>query len=159
MDLAKYLEFIQGAITRLASQSFALKGWSVTLGVAIIGLTAKDSQPQLAWFALVPTLSFWGLDAYYLALEKQFRELYARALAGGLPTFNMAPEPVTLALWRERLVRCSVFWIHLPVVLLSLGVSFYGYWRLATPPSQGQQGQAAAVSPAPSTTSRGMTHK
>lgn len=43
---------------------------SVALGSVIIGLTAKDPQSRFALVALIPILSFWGLDAYYLDLEK-----------------------------------------------------------------------------------------
>ena len=59
----KYLEFLQAAIARMAANSFAMKGWSVAFGTAIIGLTAKDGSPQLASFALLPALAFWLLPS------------------------------------------------------------------------------------------------
>jgi len=75
-DIAKHLEIIQSVITRMASNSFLLKGWSVTLTAALFALAAKDSNLNFVFVALLPVLSFWGLDAYYLRQERLFRKLY-----------------------------------------------------------------------------------
>jgi len=75
-DKVKHLEFIQNAINRMANTSFLLKGWTVTLVVALLALAAKDSNPKFVIIALFPTLSFWELDAYYLRQERLFRMLY-----------------------------------------------------------------------------------
>jgi len=72
----KHLEFIQLSITRMATNSFILKGWSVTLVSALAALAAKDSNPNFWVIALVPCLSFWGLDGYFLRQEKVFRAVY-----------------------------------------------------------------------------------
>ena len=44
----KHLELIQGVITRLAQNSFLLKGWSVTLVAAILTLASKNPNFYLA---------------------------------------------------------------------------------------------------------------
>jgi hypothetical protein len=75
-DRIKHLEFVQNAIARMAGNSFLIKGWSITIAAAFFALAAKDSKPGFALLALFPTLSFWGLDAYYLRLERLFRKLY-----------------------------------------------------------------------------------
>ena|SRR3990167_1715937 len=75
-DRNKHLEFIQNAINRMASNSFILKGWSVTLITGIIALSLTTSTTKFIYLAYIPTLAFWGLDAYYLRQEKLFRELY-----------------------------------------------------------------------------------
>ena len=72
----KHLEFIQGIITRMAKNSFMLKGWAVTLIVGIFALTIQDSDRLFGLLADVSILIFWGLDAYYLSLERQYRRLY-----------------------------------------------------------------------------------
>lgn len=72
-----HLEFILGVTDRLARNSFILKGWSVTLVAAFFLLTTRGVNPQIAMIAaLLPSLTFWGLDAYYLRQEKLYRELY-----------------------------------------------------------------------------------
>lgn len=72
----KHLEMVQAVVSRMASNSFWLKGWSVTLLAAILALAAKDAQPCIALLAAVPVLVFWLLDAYFLRQERMYRKLY-----------------------------------------------------------------------------------
>lgn len=72
----KHLEMIQGIVDRMASNSFMLKGWCVTLIVAIIAISIKESNIRLYFITLIPLLAFWVLDSYYLYQEKLFRRLY-----------------------------------------------------------------------------------
>ena len=71
----KHLEMIQGAINRLASNSFSIKQWTVMLVSAIFVLVARDGKVPV-WVALVPVMAFWGLDGYFLRQERRFRNLY-----------------------------------------------------------------------------------
>jgi len=71
-----YLQIIQGIINRLASNSFLLQGWSVTLVSAIVALGVKDAQKPFVLLAYFPAVMFWILDAYFLSEEKRFRALY-----------------------------------------------------------------------------------
>ncbi len=72
----KHLELIQGVVNRLSTNSFLLKGWSVTLVSALFALSAGDSNPAFVFLAYIPAFVFWGLDGYYLWEEKKFRKLY-----------------------------------------------------------------------------------
>ena len=72
----KHLEFIQGVINRLASDSFRMKGWCVVLVAALFVLLAREGRIEFAGVALVPVLFFWGLDGYFLWQERLFRALY-----------------------------------------------------------------------------------
>src|SRR5271165_383035 len=72
----KHLEFIQAVITRMANNSFLLKGWSVTLTVTFLALAARNSNSKFALAALIPPICFWFPDAYYLRQERLFRKLY-----------------------------------------------------------------------------------
>lgn len=71
----KHLEMIQSLTTRMAQNSFMIKGWTLTLVVAMFAFA-----PQTEWFflpiVLLPILIFACLDAYYLQLEKRYRNLY-----------------------------------------------------------------------------------
>jgi hypothetical protein len=67
------VEVVQGIIGRLAGASFLIKGWSVTLIVAILALQNIAKQP---WVTIVPILIFWFLDATFLHLEKRYRKLH-----------------------------------------------------------------------------------
>lgn len=72
----KHLEMIQSVISRMSKNSFALKGWSVTLVSGIFALSAKDSDRMFFLTAYIPIVIFWGLDSYYLMLERKYRLLY-----------------------------------------------------------------------------------
>lgn len=76
----KYLEFIQAIITRMSSNSFMLKGWCITLISALFALAAKDTDPLYVLVAYIPIPAFWLLDGFYLSLERQYRELYKKAV-------------------------------------------------------------------------------
>lgn len=74
----KHLEFTQGAITRMGSNSFQLKGWMVVIVSALLAIYADDNTKNSLYilFAILPTLIFWGLDAYFLQQERKFRGIY-----------------------------------------------------------------------------------
>lgn len=75
-DKQRHLEFLQLAINRMASNSFILKGWNITLIVGLFALSLKDLSSSYLYLAILPALAFWGLDAYYLRQERLFRALY-----------------------------------------------------------------------------------
>ena len=71
-----YLSILQGTISRMASNSASCKTWCITLVSAIVVLIADKGQPNYIWISVVPIVLFLLLDAYYLGLERQFREQY-----------------------------------------------------------------------------------
>ena len=72
----RHLEMIQAVITRMAANSFMLKGWAVTLVAGVFVLSSKDSNPLYFLIAYIPIILFWFLDSYYLQLERKFRIFY-----------------------------------------------------------------------------------
>jgi len=118
----KHLTLIQGVITRMASNSFLLKGWSVSLASAMFAWAAKGSEPGLALLALLPILAFWGLDAYYLGYERKFRDLYSKAAKAAETDFQMTPEELGFRGWLSVVVRPAILGLHLPLALAALGV-------------------------------------
>jgi hypothetical protein len=71
-----YLTILQGVIGRMASSSAGAKTWCVALVSAIIVVVADKADPRYVWIALVPVALFFLLDAYYLGLERLFRNRY-----------------------------------------------------------------------------------
>ena len=71
-----HLTMMQGVINRMAENCRSCKVWCVTLVAAVLVLVAQTGEPQHALIALAPTLLLLFLDAYYLALEKAFRDSY-----------------------------------------------------------------------------------
>ncbi len=78
--LHKEIDLIQGVITRMANNSFLLKGWIVSLIAVLLALT-KDTivATQLLYFCvilLIPVFVFWYLDAFFLHKERCYIKLY-----------------------------------------------------------------------------------
>lgn len=72
----KHLEFIQLIITRMNTNSFLLKGWAVTLVVALFALNISKTSIGFIKTSFLPVILFWVLDGYFLYQERLFRELY-----------------------------------------------------------------------------------
>lgn len=65
-----HLGIIQNVIQRMSSNSSSCKAWCITLVSAVLVIVADKGKSEYAYIALLPTLVFAALDAYYLALEK-----------------------------------------------------------------------------------------
>ncbi|HEL9598551.1 TPA: AC76 family protein [Streptococcus suis] len=76
----KYLEMIQNVITRMASNSFMIKGWAITVIGAVFSFwitnKTEDYSNWILYLIIGLTIFFWLHDAYYLKLERDFRKLY-----------------------------------------------------------------------------------
>jgi hypothetical protein len=72
----KHLEFIQNVITRMNTNSFHIKGWSVTIVSALLAIYASIKDVDIILAAIFPTLALWFLDTYYLLQERKFRGVY-----------------------------------------------------------------------------------
>ena len=134
-DQRKHLELIQGVITRLAGNSFSIKGWAVGL-IAVLGSFAvKDADPRFAFGLWLPVLCFWGLDAFYLRQERLFRELYNAVVAGGATppaVYSMDTTPYEKQVGSTLNVAFSktVLWLHIPILIFVLALSGYSLHRM-----------------------------
>ena len=120
-------------IKRLAGNWFLIKGWSVTLVTALLGLAVDGATPALALLALLPALMLWGLDGYFLAQERLFRQLYARVVepATEVVDYDLNPDPCDRHCWWESTWSPTLRWFHGVIVLVILGVVVY-LWTLPT---------------------------
>ncbi len=75
-SVQSHLTILQNVIQRMASNSASSKAWCITLVSAILVIVANKGKPQYALIAIIPTLLFFVLDIYYLALENGFRNSY-----------------------------------------------------------------------------------
>lgn len=78
--LHKEIDLIQAIITRMANNSFLLKGWMITLVAAILALSkgtlVTDDVTYFSLILCVPVIAFWYLDAFFLHKERCYRKLY-----------------------------------------------------------------------------------
>lgn len=72
----EHLNLIQSNISRLASNSFITKEWTITTIGAAYAYWLGHRSSYLLWIILGLTLLFWYHDAYYLHQERRFRDLY-----------------------------------------------------------------------------------
>ena len=92
-DHHKHMDYVQAIISRLANNSFLLKGWTLTLCSAILGFAITQRHAGLALTALIPLLAFWILDTYYLRQERGFRDMYRDIAQKQLRGFEIYPRP------------------------------------------------------------------
>jgi len=71
--LFEEIRITQNIVSRMANNSFLIKGWAVTLIVASLLLEGVFYH---RFVAFVPWFVFWWFDAYFLRLEKLYRKLY-----------------------------------------------------------------------------------
>lgn len=129
----KHLEFIQSIINRMNSNSFAIKGWAITIVSALLALYASSSKVTYVFVAIIPTIIFWCLDSYYLQQERKFRGLYSD-VANSDPRIGLFAMPIDLYK-RGNYKYCKSFWSKttatlygLIVLLLFLGGLALLYW-------------------------------
>jgi hypothetical protein len=108
----KHLELIQGVISRLGNDGFLMKGWALTVTGVFLGFAVDKESWPLALTALVPTATFWGLDAYFLRCERLFRCLYSRvrAMDESIEPFFMAATGAGFIEQASKLCADVVSW-------------------------------------------------
>ena len=104
----KHLEMIQGVITRMASNSFLLKGWSVVLVSALFALSAKETNIFFICLVFFPALSFWELDGYFLWKERLYRKLYDKVRKMNESEIDFSMDTSTISK-REKSWGCVTF--------------------------------------------------
>lgn len=123
-DQRKHLELLQVTITRMAVNSFLIKGWSVTLVAALFALAAKDSERSFAIVSYFPCILFWCLDAYYLAQERKFRSLFDAARIGKAELYNMNTQPHASDrdTWLNSMLSTTLILFHGTIVAVISGM-------------------------------------
>lgn len=119
----KHLEMIQAVISRMAQNSFTLKGWAVTLVTAILALAVGTGTRGILLVALLPALVLWGLDGYYLRQERLFRRLYDAARGGvsgvTVEPFSMNTQPYSsnVAGWWSTCCSRTIAPLYVSIIL------------------------------------------
>ncbi len=116
-------------------RSTASKAWCIALVSAVLVIIADKGRPDLAFLAFIPTVLFLALDAYYLALEKGFRNSYKSFVTkvhnGTLAAddlYSVIPEGKTFELHIAALKSFSVWGFY-----GSLGFLILVAWSIVLP--------------------------
>lgn len=94
--LLKEVELIQDAIAKASKNSFVVKGWAISIVAVLLALLPEAvNKFFIAAVAIVSTISFWYLDAFYLRVDRLFRKKYdwviANRMDSGKFIFDMNP--------------------------------------------------------------------
>lgn len=72
----KHLEFVQNKITVMNTNSFQLKGLTITITSVLGAIYASTLKIEFIFVCFIPIIIFWFLDTYYLQIERKFRGIY-----------------------------------------------------------------------------------
>ena len=139
--LEKEIDLIQNCISRMSQNSFNVKGWLVGLIIAVIALLPENIEVSyVCLIILVTTFIFWGLDAFYLKMEKLYRWKYEWVIATRLTTteYSYNLNPYEKGMWLPNkdnslkiepcLVRImftkTLIPFYLPIIMAAGGVLF-----------------------------------
>lgn len=113
-DQRKHLALIQAVITRMAGNSFLIRGWSVMLVSALFALAAKDADRAFVVVSYFPCVIFWCLDAFYLSQERKFRSLYEVARKAPSTDFGMNTKATEEArdTWASAVFSTTMLMFH-----------------------------------------------
>lgn len=119
----RFLEMIQNLITRMATNSFMLKGWAVTLVAGTFALSDTESNYLFFLISYVPIILFWFLDSYYLQLERKYRKLYNNTLEKTYDEIDfkilvLPSKNEDKTCFYQSLLSCTEVGFYLPMALL-----------------------------------------
>ena len=78
---SKHIDLVQSIITRMAQNSFVIKGWMITIVVGLFLFLQNDNLQNNFLIYLFPIIGFWLLDSYYLWQERLYRKLYGSVIS------------------------------------------------------------------------------
>lgn len=122
-----YLEMIQSVINRMAANSFAIKNWFIVSFGGLLALFFAQGKIEILTVAIIIALFFASYDAYYLHLERNYRELYKLAVEDKVELFDMnARRYATFG--RYLRVFCSpsmLLYLAAFVVICYIGIAYF----------------------------------
>ncbi len=128
----KHLEFVQSVITRMNTNSFQIKGWTITIVAALLAIFSSTKNELFILVSLLPVIIFWLLDTYYLTQERKFRGLY-NDIAGvtenpkDIKEYEMRPDLYVGGKYSyfDVFKSPTILWLYLPLFLFLVGAYVY----------------------------------
>ena len=96
-DVLKELDMLQNCISRMSTNSFALKGWYVTVITALFAFIFTADRAligKLLGVLIITTIVFWYLNSYYLLLERKYRAQYEWVLENRIYSEEISTEKI-----------------------------------------------------------------
>lgn len=108
----KHLEMIQAVIVRMSSNSFLIKGWTITLVAALLAMAIQYNNKYIPIIAIFVILAFWYLDYYFLSLERQYRKLWDKKTQ----ELQDSPTDFSMNISNYKCKFCSAFFCKINCV-------------------------------------------
>lgn len=121
-----HLELIQQNIQRFAQNSFTCRSWAITLLAAAFAIAQDSAREQVILFMVLPVVSFWYLDAYYLKTERLFRCMYDKVRTQTTSDLNMSTKAFESN--SQNCIRIMFSKSKLPIYLPMLAIIAYYAW-------------------------------
>lgn len=121
-----HLQMLQGLVDRMSVASGQIKVANTGIVTAVVSVSVSLANPHVAVVAGPVVLLLSALDAYYLSLERGFRETFDELRASaisGLADFEMRPKTAP-SFW-HAFASPSVWPFHLGLLaIVSMAVFF-----------------------------------
>ena len=133
-DRVKHLEMIQAVISRLGNEAALIRGWALTVSSAFFAFAAQNFSWRVAAVGLLPVVAFWGLNAYYLRAERQYRKLYDRVRKReSNEPFLMNARDEGVESWIRTSVSVTLWPFYGVIMLVGVLTVIAGAFRLGAP--------------------------
>ncbi|HEL1619795.1 TPA: hypothetical protein TXL63_001654 [Streptococcus suis] len=77
---SKHIDLVQSIVTRMAQNSFFIKGWMISIVVGLFIFLQENNLKNNYIIYLAPIIGLWLLDSYYLWQERLYRKLYSQLI-------------------------------------------------------------------------------
>ena len=125
----RYLEMLQGIISRMAECSFKCKEFCILIISALLAVLATNIENHfyISFICIIPSIVFWILDTYYLTQERAFRKLYEHKAIlnesdSEFENFNFKRNKLTFKNYWNTFWSKTIW----PLYLILLVISFVG---------------------------------
>ena len=122
--LYKEIDLIQSCISRMAQNSFMVKGWVITLVAACCAVSSLNlSEWKILFiFGALAIILFWYLDAYFLKMERLYRFKYEWVINNRLKKDEFAFDlnPYNKQMWNTGKEEPSIIGVMFSKTLLPM---------------------------------------
>lgn len=125
----KHLEFIHNTINRMSTNSFIIKGWTITLISALFVLAQKDSNVTYAILTYIAVPVFWYLNAFFLLQERRYRKLFDDVRIKNESDIDFSMDAESYQTGKNTMTEClkanSIWPIYCLMLLIPLGIFLF----------------------------------
>ena len=130
----QYLQMIQEIIARMSNISLIIKGFFITIAVAVSSIIIEQTNFNfiVILLFLIPLLSLVFIDCYYLSLERKYRHFYKETSSREeISDFSLElPQNSSIETMKEaKIINClkaKCIWLfYLPILVMYVGICVY----------------------------------